>query len=448
MGRDSLLIPAALLLAALAGGCAAADTAATQPERAPHAELACSACHNGALADGEVAAVPGESCTQSGCHAAPPKEMEVAGVVFAHAEHAAIRQPRVSCAGCHTHGNGSASLATGASTCGLCHEREASGANSGDCRMCHAQPEHLGMTNQRVPVPHQGLPWIEGGCIRCHYEVAEPLREVPITRCRRCHSDPLAVTAAGIGEDLHPTHTGVSCVECHDRDNHRIRAMSSAVALRCADCHKTVHEEDVAHGFMDPGTCIACHQDTHAPQQRLLLGIVPDRREASPAQHFMTGLTCRSCHIPTKDDPRRDETALRGSADACVACHRPEYRTVLEWWRQGLEARARLVEAYLVRAKQELSGSPSPPLRAAEASVELLRTGGGHHNLTLAHGLLEEALTRSVEAYRGAGKLPPPPPDLGRTPREGLCTYCHYRLTEPRISERMDDAFHRSVLRR
>ena len=41
---------------------------------------------------------------------------------------------------------------------------------------------------------------------------------------------------------------------------------------------------------------------------------------------------------------------------------------------------------------------------------------------------------------------PPAPPALGRSPRQGLCSYCHYRTDEPGLSESMSDAFHREVM--
>jgi hypothetical protein len=76
-----------------------------------------------------------------------------------------------------------------------------------------------------------------------------------------------------------------------------------------------------------------------------------------------------------------------------------------------------------------------------------VRRSGGQHNLPLTHRIFEDAVAGAATAYREAGGDVPPPPQLGRAPRQGICAYCHYRIQEPGMSDAMDDAFHREVLR-
>ncbi len=440
MGRHALLIllPALLLL-----GCERSTPPATGAN--PHANLACTECHEGGLADGQqMAAVPSSTCTRSGCHSVDvPEEVTLATVTFTHRRHGQGGSVSIGCAGCHTHTSGSDPIPGSGDTCGLCHQKELSAARGEDCRLCHKAPSHIGMTSQGVAVPHQGLPWIEGGCLRCHYEVTKPVHEVSLDRCRQCHRDVTTVAKAGIGEDLHPSHKGVACVACHEADSHRIEAMSSAVDLVCSNCHTEEHGISVGNGPMNPTSCDACHRTVHQAPQRLLLGITPNTEEAMPSPHFMDGVTCRSCH--------RAQDGGKATAQACVGCHRPEFATVLRWWREGVSQRMTMVRRYLAGADSAIEGRPDtdPAVRAiadARSRLRLIEQGGGTHNIPLTHRLFQDALADATQAYRDVGRAPPSPPSLGRAPRRGICAFCHYRLPEPGFSRNMPDAFHRQVL--
>ncbi len=446
MGRYSLLT-----LASLAAFACATEQPPPDPSRGGHADLACATCHQGGLADRTLAAVPPETCQGSACHAHDiPGEVVLSSVRFTHRGHGSTETLTVGCAGCHHHSSGDEPITAGPETCGLCHVEELSGARGEDCRLCHTAPNHEGMTSQGLPVPHQGLPWIEGGCLRCHYAVARPVHQVSLARCVRCHEDATAVTEAGIGEDLHPTHTSVSCEACHEADNHRIEAMSSAVVLSCNTCHRVEHDVDVGATGMDADACNECHRGAHVDEQRLLLGILPGNPAASPSDHFMEGLTCRSCH---REGDASTDQRTRGSSDACVACHSPEYAAVFRWWDQGIDERVRLVERYVADGASAVAGRPETDeavdsIARARQLLGLIQRAGGEHNLPLTHRIFEDAVGAVAEAYRLVGQAVPPQPQLGRAPRQGLCTYCHYRLREPGLSEDMDDAFHREVVGR
>jgi hypothetical protein len=400
MGRYSLLT-----LASFSVFACAVERPPPDPAGNGHAQLACAACHQGGIADRELASVPPETCQGSDCHALDiPGEVVLSSVRFTHQGHGSTETLAVGC----------------------------------------------GMTSQGLPVPHQGLPWIEGGCLRCHYAVARPVHEVSVARCAQCHEDATAATQAGIGEDLHPTHTSVGCGSCHEADNHRIEAMSSAVELECITCHHVEHDVEVGAVAMDSDACNECHRGVHVDEQRLLLGILPETPSAAPSDHFMDGLTCRSCHW--EGDATTDHRT-RGSSEACVACHRPEYAIVFRWWTQGIEERTRLVERYVAGAESAVAGRAEADqavksFARARQLLTVIRTAGGQHNLPLTHRIFEDALAASADAYRLSGRGVPTPPQLGRAPRQGLCAYCHYRLREPGLTEGMDDAFHREVMGR
>jgi hypothetical protein len=437
MGHHPVL--RALLVASLA---ACAGPRSQAPVDGGHARLSCTECHEGGLADRDLADVPPEACAGGECHDRDvPSETVIGTVRFEHRDHAGDGGVTMGCAGCHNHDSGEEPLTAGAETCGLCHAEDLSGAHGEDCRLCHTAPSHSGFTDQGLEVPHLGLPWIEGGCVRCHFQVAEPVRAVDVERCRACHLDVQAATTAGIGEDLHPLHVGSACNACHEADEHRIEAMSSAVDLACADCHTVEHDATV--GAVEEA-CSACHQGVHASSQRLLLGLLPEDGASNPAHHFTEGLTCRSCH----DEARRGEPAGPAPAASCVACHRTEYGIIGRWWSEGVTGRARLVENYLGRADRDLARmeAAAAPLEGARRLLGVVDGAAGAHNLTLTHQIFEAALDSVAVAYRAVGGTAPSAPQLGRRPRPGICSYCHYRLNEPGLTERMDDAFHRDVV--
>ena len=320
---------------------------------------------------------------------------------------------------------------------------------------------HYGMTSQGAAVPHQDLPWIEGECVRCHYDVAAPRSSVLPARCEACHADPGAIMASGVGRDLHPFHSGVGCTSCHEGDTHHIEAMSSSVDLRCGDCHVDAHSVPFASGTVAPAACNLCHRGEHVEQQRMVLGLVPGEPRAAPSEKFLVGLTCRSCHLPPERSADAGKPRL-GTGRACVGCHRPEYATVLRWWQEGARDRLALVGRYLARAERNLTAGEGATASAARAAgehpevadslaeagtlLDLVARGKVQHNLPLAHHLFERVVTLVGVAYRASGGAPPPAPELGPRPRMGFCVYCHYRLDEPGLARDMNDTFHREVM--
>lgn len=449
-GHRSPLSPAPALLAAfvlvMLAACGGPPRQEARAPGDPHGDVACSTCHSGALAQGQEATVPAESCTASGCHAeGGPRRVQLGSVEFLHRGHAGDSVVAMGCAGCHEHDQGSELLRADVDACSLCHLNQQSAGLAGECRTCHIQPTHVALASQGVEIPHQGLPWLEGGCIRCHFDVTEPPVEVALGRCAGCHADLDAAVAQGIGQDLHQNHTGVACTSCHEEGTHQIREMTSAVYLQCVDCHTEEHDVVLAADFPAPGTCNQCHQGVHQAQQRLMLGLVPGLSAPSPSEKFMDGLTCRSCH-------QAEGSALAatpGAAAACVGCHRTEYATILRWWETGGQARlARAAPFVEAGARRLASGEDSLSLALEEARewVALVAEAGAVHNLPLAHRLLQEASDRVTAAYRARGVAMPPAPELGRQPRMGLCTYCHYRPDDPWLFEEMSGSFHRDVL--
>ena len=426
-------------------GSARADS--TVAPTTAHAALSCAACHQGARADGEQGAVPRAACTTSGCHDdAGPAEVTLVATRFQHRNHGLNGAVEPTCAGCHTHGVGQTKLKGTVDACAVCHRAELTGDNSRKCRTCHQEAQHVTLTTQGVPVPHASLPWLETGCVRCHYDVAAPKIQVATRRCRSCHNALDQVTAQGIATNLHPKHAGLSCISCHEADAHRVRKLSSAVALQCSDCHSLAHAQALVDADYDPTTCNACHTTVHEAQQRLLLGLLPDGA-ATPSTKFLAGITCRSCHTPPT---RARQLAVRGQSEACASCHSQEYGTVLAWWLDGTRERTRLTADFAEQARRDLAAGPDSAralVENARAMVGLVREAGGQHNLELSDRLLRESIRRVLAAYERAGRKAPIPPELGSPVHYGLCSYCHYSANDPWNYDRMPQALHKQFMK-
>jgi hypothetical protein len=453
MGRALLMLCAAALIAA----CAQEDVTtahvatgaageAMRPD--PHAALPCAACHTGALAGTRVAAVPRETCATAGCHQeGGPAVVSTKTATFPHRDHARDGEVSLSCAGCHTHAEGREPLRVSVDACALCHLTDIGEGQTHECRLCHQQPQHVALTSQGMPIPHSALPWIETGCVRCHYDVSAPPTRVATARCVACHGRDEAIMARGIATNLHPAHTAVTCTACHEGDTHRVRAMSSAVQLVCADCHTREHNVVLGGEWRDDATCNGCHETVHQPQQRLLLGMLPGE-PASPSSKFIAGMTCRSCHIRTAGTAPGD-AAIRGQAEACSSCHRTEYRRVLRWWLEGTHSRTAAMSGFVARAANDLRGADNDSARAlvdaAVATVRLVEEAGGQHNLELSDRIFRDAVARVNRAYALAGRVPPTAPALGSPAHGGTCSYCHYSPNDPWDFRRMSAEFHGSL---
>jgi hypothetical protein len=416
----------------------------------PHGALPCTACHTGGLTGSRVAAVPPATCAAGGCHTERgPAYVSTGTAAFPHRDHGHGGEIALSCAGCHTHDEGRQPLRVSVDACALCHLADLAGSQPDDCRLCHQQPQHVSLTSQGLPIPHSALPWVETGCVRCHYDVAEPSTRVSLGRCSSCHGRDTDIIARGIATNLHPAHVSVTCTACHEAGVHRVRAMSSAVQLVCGDCHVREHDLTLGLDWQQDATCAACHEAVHRPQQQLLLGLLP-AAQASPSIKFIAGMTCRSCHVRTADRAAAASAAIRGQATACASCHPTEYRAVLDWWIDGTHARTDEVSAYVARAARELPGTAPDSARRliaeSGALLELVRQAGGQHNLEASDRIFRESVDRVRVAYALAGRAAPTPPALGSPAHAGTCSYCHYSPDAPWDYRRMPGPFHRSVM--
>lgn len=483
----ALLAPAlALTLGACAGVEGPEETRRTLStgaalEEDPHAEYLCSACHEYVESSQSLlslsrythpdslsvrAPASAARCSDSGCHEdVGPREITYRSVTFPHRRHGLGPEPdgddgedatqpyvEMSCAGCHGHDSGTEPLSVSTDACSLCHLNEQSAGNQGECRQCHTVMDQAGQVSATLQIPHEGLPWIDGGCIRCHYDVSQASTVPRDNTCVNCHLDDPALARAEADEAIHAQHVDVGCSSCHTAEAHRVQGMTTAVNLDCAGCHLEAHEVEVTDTWPERGTCISCHADSHEVQQRLLLGVIPGRPQADPSEKFMQGLNCGSCHIPPDEGGPTLASAdegVHGSAQSCQTCHLDEYDMVLDWWEEGADARLDRVRGMIARARSRLRSSEGglAAVDSAAALVALVDSAGAVHNLPLSHRMMVDAVETVIRGYGAAGVSPERAPELGRQPSQGLCSYCHYRIDDPWLFEDMSGEFHRKVMR-
>lgn len=255
--------------------------------------------------------------------------------------------------------------------CQDCHAPE-SGAPSGECAACHAEPEvHAGIFSTDCGECHQGQTWQEatwqgrpfdheltGFSLRLHQT---DYTQMPIT-CTDCHLPLSAAEPEFACQDCHTRwdtvfmvgHVqsfGSACLECHDGVD-RMKSFDHAAVfpiagrhaeLSCADCHTgqpfreaetvcaTCHEEPEIHAGFFGLRCQMCHTDIAWQPARLTI-------HAFPLDHGSQGeLSCEACHAgPYTEyscylchEHREDEMAethleagipVEQLAD-CAACH-------------------------------------------------------------------------------------------------------------------------------
>jgi len=461
----TLRTAAALAVAGLAVACGG------EPDD-PHADVACAGCHRGVVADTGRATVTLASCDRAGCHA------EVAGaadtarmamVRFTHRAHGADSgAAAVPCATCHTHPEGSRVMVTDTTACALCHAPEIIAGAAPQCLSCHPNPMHTRATSQGVLISHTDVRDARVPCTRCHYDLLDGRPGSAASGCRDCHRDtvltrpvlrlldslgarrapPARDTAAtlryatdrgriaALADTLHRGHVGYTCSACHEPVRHRVVAMSTTVALACADCHASRHRRPIPEDTIPTAKCDDCHEGTHAEEQRLILGLLPDE-PIRPSPMFMGGVTCRSCHVRPGAPTLRPGQSLVATEASCTGCHGERWRGYLGLWQRGYQRRAGWALRYIEGAERLAADSSLPPavrnrVRRAKTLMHFLRAAGPLHNLPATDRIMRDAVRFAAQAYEGAGLEAPPLPEFGPPVRTGTCISCHYGVEEVR----------------
>jgi nitrate/TMAO reductase-like tetraheme cytochrome c subunit len=358
------------------------------------------------------------ACLRSGCHveAKLSAVVDYAGVQFSHAQHLGElrRGKQLRCTSCHSQIVQGSHLAVTQETCFLCHFKgRKPGDPIGGCVGCHKSPPNV-VTPQGVVVDHASYVRNLVACTACHTDVVAGEGRVDPQRCYNCHNQPEVFAQAGNTTLMHRTHITehkIECTQCHDVIQHRI------VALRADSV---------------PLDCAMCHEGVHKAQQRLLAGVGGHGVEDLPSAMYLARVSCRSCHGIDRTVRGHEQVQTAGE-ESCLACHGVRYANILPAWLRTINEREERVTAALGRVEAVRGSAPiraraqvDSLLGLARENLNLVRVGGGAHNVAYADRLLRSALDLARRAV-AAGGLPANLGivDLGPDLAENACLQCH-----------------------
>jgi formate dehydrogenase gamma subunit len=231
-------------------------------------------------------------------------------------------------------------------------------AASGECLMCHSQPDLArsqpgrGGSLRVDPAVLAASPHASLACTACHTGATgmpHPER-LPAVRCQTCHADQAAKVAVsahggGTGGRAAAAPTGrpapgrtpatASCTSCHG--THAIRKAADAGSQACATCHgdavrayqASVHGTARTRGDLEAAGCRDCHGPAHA--------VRPHGDPSAPTSHDLQAETCARCHADRELTTRRRITIPEAytlykesvhsrsndpAAATCSDCHR------------------------------------------------------------------------------------------------------------------------------
>lgn len=216
------------------------------------------------------------------------------------------------------------------------------------------------------------------------------------------------------------------------------RGRGEAVSVRreCAACHEGVHDMQLGRGPGASATCLECHADAHATTQALYAGRVRGV-DARPDTMFLAGVPCSGCHTDTTfaqpAGPRRFAALDR----MCTSCHGERFGGMLARWREGLQWRARAVDAYVSRAESDGrlgGGAARTRVRLARDVMAFLREAGAIHGVRAADRAFRASVDSTAAAYAHAGLAAPARPRLGPDPARNSCLLCHYGVESARLT--------------
>ncbi|OGL00595.1 MAG: hypothetical protein A3D33_03150 [Candidatus Rokubacteria bacterium RIFCSPHIGHO2_02_FULL_73_26] len=182
----------------------------------------------------------------------------------------------------------------------------------------------------------------------------------------------------------HVSEFGATCTSCHSAEMHKA---VTATPATCAGCHHGPRNE----------RCEGCHR----AQSAFYRGTTPTTLARVAPNLMADAVACTGCHDWSKKPSR---AAL---AEACRACHEPQYTLILPEWTGGLRAEVRRTaeavgraEAALARARRGGRKAPEAEalLRRAREALALVRKGGAAHNPLAAAALLAAAREAAAQA--------------------------------------------------
>ena len=312
-------------------------------------------------------------------------------------------------------------------SCFTCHfTNQGFNTGTGTCLNCHTLPtkpitvhpemkpeeskklKTPGLAKETIQMDHQSMLKRKVNCITCHADVARENSTVTKRDCQHCHDRPdyfkewqwpLSLDLVEHYHDVHVPEERTKCMDCHSEIHHRL--------VRGSDIHGKPNF--LASVMAD---CATCHPNQHAAQIDLLSGVggvgVP---KGDPNLMFGMRTNCLGCHtnhVATKNGG----VAVRGAVSGCITCH-GERMPTFKQWKQALElSLSDASEAYEQARKALDSAKNIPPevrtnltsLLAAQADLQLIKTGAGVHNVMYSLDLLDSVTKRCQQVMTTLAK--------------------------------------------
>ena len=235
--------------------------------------------------------------------------------------------------------------------CGDCHRDNLFKDTPKACVACHRkvdnQKGHKGLFGDQCETCHTTKAWsasVFNHDLDTRYALKGKHRTVV---CKACHSgnlyrDKLADDCYSCHkkDDKHQETLGHNCARCHtekswqepprfDHEKTAFPLLGAHAKTECKACHKSAlfkdaptdcircHvQDDAHHGTLGNG-CAECH---NTQSWKATAGLFEHDKTQFPLRnaHAAAGVACTACHA--------DWTHLRGTALACVACHKKDDR--------------------------------------------------------------------------------------------------------------------------
>ena len=174
--------------------------------------------------------------------------------------------------------------------CSPCHTDVHKGAFGADCKYCHSVNGFNIINQQNFDHNKTKFPLIgkhqivkcndchKGAnknkplftkCIDCHedYHKGDFTKNNIIKDCKDCHTVQGFLPSEFTVEEhnkskfiLDGSHLAVACRQCHYKVD---RWSFKDIGLRCQDCHKNVHGNEISEKFLPENKCQACHQTSN-----------------------------------------------------------------------------------------------------------------------------------------------------------------------------------------
>jgi hypothetical protein len=243
----------------------------------------------------------------------------------------------LSCAACHASNaptNVKAAIASGETTCAVCHGTTLVSAHVGDVTTSHAVDQTGDGCNDTSCHPGSNLLdiHINSGtsltCATCHAAGADPSVKTAIasgeTTCAACHGtaghypihnvvqtgDGCDSTSCHPGSNLLDIHinsvtaglTPLTCADCHSSNDASVTAAIANGQVACSNCH-VIGGHYAIHAVDQTGdNCVACHAGSNLIDIHITNG----------------GSTCATCHSSGNSNV---QTAIANQQTPCANCH-------------------------------------------------------------------------------------------------------------------------------